>query len=275
MSNNPINGETGAALALFFYGGGGPSHGELSRAFAAAGLASFDDYKYEPGVQGPNKQQRVIAICREASKRPESGKKLADGLLNALRLKGAFKDEDNADSIAALRSELAHVGWSLTDDGRLERVGAIDLDTGGRAALDDQLARLRKNIDDPAAALGFAKELLEAVMKFVIEGSGMEVPKNPNWNYLITLSFDRLKFETRVVDSSVPGATEVRSIYQSVKTIIESVNSLRNAHGTGHGRTLPTALREETAVYIVRESVHVAELMLSTFDRQMSGGRAK
>lgn len=49
--------------------------------------------------------------------------------------------------------------------------------------------------------------------------------------------------------------------------------NLRNDHGTRHGRTLPTALREETAVYVVREAVHVAELMLSTYDRQMSGGR--
>ncbi len=161
----------------------------------------------------------------------------------------------------------------LTEEGRLERLGAIDLETGGRAALDEQLARLRRNIDDPAAALGFAKELLEAVMKFVIEGSGMPLPKNPKWPMLIHLSFDRLNFEFKVVDDSVPGATAVRAIYQSAKTVIESVNDLRNDHGTGHGRTLPTALREETAIYVVREAVHVAELMLSTYDRQMSGGR--
>ncbi|KIP53824.1 MULTISPECIES: abortive infection family protein [Leucobacter] len=273
MSNNPINGETGAALAQFFFGGAGPSHGELSRAFGAAGLGSFDDYKYDPNVQGPSKQQRVITICRVAEKKPDNAKKLADGILDALRRKGSFNDDDNAADIATLRSAFAHVGWSLTEEGRLERLGAIDLETGGRAALDEQLARLRRNIDDPAAALGFAKELLEAVMKFVIEGSGMPLPKNPKWPMLIHLSFDRLNFEFKVVDDSVPGATAVRAIYQSAKTVIESVNDLRNDHGTGHGRTLPTALREETAIYVVREAVHVAELMLSTYDRQMSGGR--
>ena len=273
MSNNPINSETGAALAQFFFGGEGPSHGKITGAIGSAGLGSFDDYKYEPGKQGPNKHQRVIAICRIAEKRPDNAKRLADGLLNALRLDGVFKEEDSTGYVSTLRSAFVHAGWSLTDEGRLERLGAIDLETGGRAALDEQLARLQKNIDDPAAALGFAKELLEAVMKFVIEDGGLPLTGKENFPYLIAVSFDRLNFKTRVVDESIPGAKAVRAIYQSAKTVVESVNELRNEHGTGHGRTLPTALREETAVYVVREAVHVAELMLSTHDRQMSGGR--
>lgn len=275
MSNNPINGETGAALAQFFFGGAGPSHGELSRAFGAAGLGSFDDYKYDPDVQGPSKQQRVIAICRVAEKRPQNAKKLVDEILNALRRKGAFSGDDHVEETATLRGALAHVGWSLTDDGRLERVGAIDLETGGRAALDEQLARLRKNIDDPAAALGFAKELLESVAKFVIEEAGITLEKKKDsFDYLVFLAFDRLNMSPEKVDQSVPAGKHVRSIYQSAKSIATSVNELRNAQGTGHGRTLPTGVSDETARFVVREVSHVAELMLTTHDRQMSGGRA-
>lgn len=271
MSSSPINDEVAAALGQFFYGGAGPSHTELTRAFTAAGLSQHDPYDSATGT--PNKQQRVIEVCRVAVRRPDNAKKLAEGILDALRRRGTFRDDDSAEDVAVLRSALAHIGWSLSGEGRLERLGAIDLETGGRAALDEQLARLRKNIDDPAAALGFAKELLEAVMKFVIEGSGMPLPDNPKWPLLIHLSFDRLNFEVKVVDESIPGTKAVRAIYQSAKTVIESVNELRNVHGTGHGRTLPSVLREDTAIYVVREAVHVAELMLSTYDRQMSGGR--
>lgn len=274
MSNNPINGETGAALAQFFFGGVGPSHGELSRAFGAAGLGSFDDYKYDPNIQGPSKQQRVIAICRVAEKRPQNSKKLVDEVLNALRRKGTFSGEEYVEETVTLRSALAHVGWSLTDDGRLERIGAIDLETGGRTALDEQLARLRKNIDDPAAALGFAKELLESVAKFVIEEAGITLEKKKDsFDYLIFLAFDRLDLNPAHTDQSVPGAGHVRTIYQSAKTIAGTVNELRNLQGTGHGRTLPTGLSEEAARFVVREVTHVAELMLSTHDRQLSLGR--
>lgn len=272
MSNNPINGETGAALALFFYGGDGPSHGELSRAFAAAGLASFDDYKYEPGVQGPNKQQRVLTICRVAEKRSESGKKLAEGLLNALRLKGAFKDEDNAESIAALRSALLHVGWSLSEEGRLESLGSIQLETGGRAALDEQLARLRRNLDDPAMLLGVAKELIESAAKYVMEEAGRPAhPKLPLPG-LIDQSFELLGFVKPVAQSALPGAEYVADIYKGVRKIIVAVNELRNVAGTGHGRTLPTGVSDDMARFVVREAALVAELMLATHDRLM--GRA-
>lgn len=276
MQNNPINDETGAALARFFYGGRGPSHTDISNAIGLAGLGSFDDYKPPAaGRQGPNKQRRVLDICKIAKTRPESGRKLAQKILEALRLDGVFKDPANGRDITSLREALAHVGWALTDDGRLEAVGAIDLDTGGRAALDEQLARLRRTIDDPAAALGSAKELLEAVMKFVIEDGGLPLTGKEDFPHLIAVSFERLRFQTKKIDESIPGARALRSIHQSARTVISSINELRNQQGTGHGRTLPTALSNEDAVYVVREATHVAELMLTTHDRQMSGGRLR
>ena len=62
------------------------------------------------------------------------------------------------------------------------------------------------------------------------------------------------------------------AIYQSAKTTALTINELRNLQGTGHGRTLPTGISTETGQYVIREATHVAELLLSTHDRQM--GRA-
>jgi hypothetical protein len=56
----------------------------------------------------------------------------------------------------------------LDDGGGLTREGVIDLSTGGRAALDEQLKRLQRSTDDPGQLLGSAKDLLEAVTKFVL-----------------------------------------------------------------------------------------------------------
>ncbi|MEU4017124.1 abortive infection family protein [Microbacterium sp. NPDC028030] len=261
----PLNDEIAAAFAQFFFGGGsGPSHSTLSRLFAGAGYVDADPY--DLNTQAPNKQQRVLAVFRAAERRPAGA--LVDGMLNALRLDGAFGKYADDKHVADLHAAVTHAGWALSAYGRLEYAGDIHLETGGRAALDEQLERLRRNIDDPAALLGGAKELLEAVAKFVLE-EGNRLPERADFPALVALSFEKLGLRPAVVDDSVPGAKQVPSIYQSAKTVAFTVNELRNLQGTGHGRTLLTGVTAEAARYVIREVVHVADLMLSTHDRQI------
>lgn len=261
----PLNDEIAAACAQFFYGGSGPSHSTLTRVFTGAGYRDADPY--DPSTQAPNKQQRVLAVFRAAERQPAGSRKLIDGMLNALRLDGTFAGADRKD-VADLGAAVTHAGWALSPDGRLTHAGDISLETGGRAALDEQIERLRRNIDDPAALLGGSKDLLEAVAKFVLEEGG-RLPERADFSALIALSFEQLGLRPAVVDDSIPGVKQVRAIYQSAKTIALTVNQLRNLQGTGHGRTLPTGVSAEAARFVIREAVHVADLMLSTHDRQM------
>ncbi|WP_186324511.1 abortive infection family protein [Microbacterium paludicola] len=271
MNSSSLNDEIAGALGRFFFSGAGPSHGALTQAFTSAGVGQHDPYDSTLGT--PNKQQRVLEVSRRAQRDTFASKKLLENLLNALRLDGAFRDASQSDNVQNLRAALLHTGWNLSEDGRLERAGFVDLDTGGRQALDEQLERLRRNMDDPAALLGIAKELLEAVGKFILDDGGMTLPKNAPFDMIITLAFDRLSFVTGRVDETIPGARQVRDIHSSAKKIAQQVNELRNLQGTGHGRTLPTGISPETARFVIREVTHVAELMLSTHDRQM--GRAE
>lgn len=265
--STPINGEVAAALGQFFFGGSGPSHTTLSRAFQGSGLSQHDHYDVATGT--PNKQQRVLDVCGAATRSPDAARKLADYLLDALRLHGSFKDSDNTGLTNDLRGAFLHAGWALSDDGRLGSLGSIDLETGGRTALDDQIERLRRNQGDPAALLGGAKELLEAIAKFVLEEAGRPAPPKMDFPGLIAVSFQLLGFDPSVIKESEPGAKQLRAIYQSAKTIANAVNELRNQMGTGHGRTSSVALTQETARYVIREATHIAEMMLTTHDRQM------
>ncbi len=208
----PVNGEIAAALAQFFYMGAGPSHTALTRAFTAAGYADSDPY--DPSSQTPNKQQRVLVVFQAAERNPRGSRNLMDGLLNALRLHGSLADADNAEHARNLRAAVTHVGWGLSDDGRLERIGDIDLETGGRAALDEQLERLRRNLDDPAALIGGAKELLEAIAKFVLEEGGRLPQQKVDFPGLIAMSFEMLGIQPAVVDESIAGSKQIRAIYQ-------------------------------------------------------------
>jgi hypothetical protein len=47
-------------------------------------------------------------------------------------------------------------------------------------------------------------------------------------------------------------------------------NQVRNVEGTGHGRTLPTAMTPEMALLVVREACSVAQMVLATLDRSLA-----
>jgi hypothetical protein len=276
MPSHPVNSEIGAAFGKFFYSGWGPSHSTLTRAFQASGYADADPY--DPALGAPNKEQRVLTVFRSAERRPAQARRLVEELLTALRIHGSLDEQPSSEqpqeAVRVLRRALQHRGWDLANEGRLVQLGDIDLSTGGREALDEQLDRLRRNQEDPAALLGGAKDLLESIAKFVLQETAMLPDRKMDYPEVLTLAFDRLDLMPKGVDSSMPGATQVKSIYQAARTTTVAINELRNLQGTGHGRTLPTGVTVEAARYVIREAAHVAELMLSTLDRQISTGRA-
>lgn len=172
----------------------------------------------------------------------------------------------------ALRAAFCIFGWELTKEGRLAFIGGIDLETGGRQALDEQLRRLQQNLEDPAVLLGVAKDLIEAIGKFVLEEMARLPQGKLNFLSVLALSFEQLRLRPQDTDTDAPGGKQLREIRQHANAIAGSINELRNLQGTGHGRTLPTGVSAEEARYVIRQATLLAELMLSTHDRQM--GRA-
>lgn len=277
MTGQLLSDEVAASLGKFFFGGAGPSHATITRCFTACGLGSDDPY--DPMTGTPNKEQRVLVLCWTARRRPgDVAAKALDQLLTALRVDGTFDSEDaqTKERVATLRRALAALGAVLDDEDRIQE-HALDLGTGGRAALDEQLARLRRNVEDPGALIGGAKELLESICKFVLEEQSMLPDRKMDFDELLALAFDRLRLQPQMVDPSQPGGKQLRAIYQSAKTTASTINELRNLQGTGHGRTLPTGISKETGRYVIREATHVAELLLTTHDRHgprlLTGGR--
>lgn len=269
---HPVSVEIGAVLGRFFHGGAGPSHTSLTSAFAQAGYGSDDPYD---GTV-PNKEQRVQAVVRAASRRPGRSRELVEALLAALRVHGCFDSErpmHDADAVRVAQRTFRRLGWNLDDDGYISPLGVGDLETGGRIALDEQLDRLRRATDDPALLIGTAKDLLEAVAKFVLEE--LDVPVNPKADFpeLWFHARDRLGIHPKQVAQGAPGEKVIQKVLQSAWNIAESVNDLRNLQGTGHGRTLPTGVTAEMALLVVREACGMAEFVLMTLDRTL-GRRA-
>lgn len=265
MRSTPVSDDIAAAIAAFFHAGEGPPHSAVTRVLTGAGLN--DGYEYRPGTNGPSKEDRVLSAFRRAE-REGSGRKLVEGLLSALRHKNLVGVDAamQSDDEKRLRVALGRTGWLFTDDGQLRAFAGADIDTGGREALDESLARLRGSTSDPALLIGTAKDLLESVAKFVLEETGIPVPTSMGFDALWHIARERLGVLPERVDTTLPGFEAIRAIHQSSWTIAKNINDLRNLQGTGHGRTLPTGVTEDLALLVVREACSVAEYMLRRLD---------
>lgn len=255
-----LSGDVISAIASFFHGGDGPSHTVVTRILVANGVG--DEYTYQPGGVGPNKEQRVIRGLTQAQRHPKRARELVEAFLSAFRSAGLVASGPPSGDEERLRRALGRVGWYLNDDGLLRPFGDIDVETGGRAALDEQVERLRRATGDPALLIGTAKDLLEAVCKFVLEELGMPVSDKMDYGQLWHLARERLGVLPQQVDPNLPGGDALRAIHQSTWSIADQINKLRNLQGTGHGRTLPTGVTEDLALLVVREAATVADYML-------------
>lgn len=67
MIGQLLSDEVAASLGKFFFGGAGPSHATVTRCFTACGLSDEDPYDVATGT--PNKEHRVLLLCRTARRR--------------------------------------------------------------------------------------------------------------------------------------------------------------------------------------------------------------
>lgn len=271
MSRPPISADIAVRFAQIYkyeQGTVRPTHRQLDAVFKRYGFA--DVAPYDPAAESkPNKEIRVRQVLEAVRRQPRYSREIVDALLVDLRALDCFTNGSIGDDVLTrLQAAFKAEGFELTQEGNLRTAGAVDLSTGGRAALDEQLARLLKAEDDPALALGAAKDLLEAVAKFVLHELGW--PHDPKDDFSKVWYFARERLGLLPQQAATgPAQKQVQQILQSTWTIALKVSEMRNAHGTGHGRTLPTGVTAEIAQMVVREACSVAELVLATLDRQL------
>lgn len=274
-SRHPVSPEIGATLGAFVSGGVGPRHSVLSRVFDRAGFGHVAPYdRSNPDLQ-PNKEDRVRLTVAAAVASPARSRDLVEGILSEYRADGCFRSLDEPTEerarqaqVHALKCAFARIDWELTDDGELRPAGVGPLTaTQGRPAIEDQLARVRRATDDPALLVGTAKEMLESTAKYVLEEYSVPYTPKTSFDELWFHARDRLGIHPKDIDVNVPGGEQVREILQSSWTIARMANEVRNVEGTGHGRTLPSAMTSEMALLVVREAASIVQLVLSTLDR--------
>jgi hypothetical protein len=135
------------------------------------------------------------------------------------------------------------------------------------SAIREQLDRIQRAIaEDPALAVGSAKELIESTAKVVLTERGMTVSENADLPELVRQAQQALALHPSSAVPGPDGTDAVKRILGGVSTIAAGLAELRNrGYGTGHGPARArVGLRARHAHLAVNAAVTWCQLMLDT-----------
>lgn len=100
-----------------------------------------------------------------------------------------------------------------------------------------QIARMDTAVyDDPALAIGTAKELIETCCKTILDERGVVLSKNPDVSELSKATFKELRLIPENIPDEAKGSKTVKRILQNLSTVGVGLAELRNFYGAGHGK---------------------------------------
>jgi hypothetical protein len=134
-------------------------------------------------------------------------------------------------------------------------------------AIQEQLGRIQRAIvDDPALAIGSAKELIESTAKTVLLERNQAVNEKDDLPALVTKAQLALGLHPSTFVSGPDGTDAVKQILGGAITIANGLAQLRNrGYGTGHGPAgARVGLRARHAHLAVNAAITWCRLMLDT-----------
>lgn len=121
--------------------------------------------------------------------------------------------------------------------------GLGDAEWQGIGEAEDRLIRA-KAADDHALVVGSAKELCEAIGKVVIAARGGLASAAADLPEVVGTAHRLLDFQPGEGLATEP---EARRVAQGLKSMMLGLGEMRNRHGTGHGRAVPSGVTSEHA----------------------------
>jgi hypothetical protein len=147
---------------------------------------------------------------------------------------------------------------------------AIDVDSYGNL-LDPQVLREHlRRIDaglksDPAAAIGSSKELLESVLKAILEDFEVDYRRGQELMDLYKQVQECLGLNTGAVPDDAKGSRAAVKALRALVTTVQSLAELRNALGTGHGPSRRSPALTRHARLAFNSSLAITTFLLDTW----------
>ncbi len=98
-------------------------------------------------------------------------------------------------------------------------------------------AMLKAQTENPADAIGKAKDLFESCCKEILTECNVAFnEKNEKLTKLAHQVFETIELSKNNVNDNVVDVEEIRKLLGSLSQIVSSIDMLRNSYGTGHGK---------------------------------------
>ena len=136
---------------------------------------------------------------------------------------------------------------------------------GDLPELRTQIDRLMSSIeDDPALAVGTAKELIETVCKTILDERNV-VLRDDDMGKLIRAVTRELRLDPSSISENARGSETIRRTLANLGQVVQGIAELRNLYGTGHGRAGRTsAIKPRHARLAVGAATTLAMFLLET-----------
>jgi hypothetical protein len=104
--------------------------------------------------------------------------------------------------------------------------------------ISQQLTRMEGAVDtDPELAIGTAKEFVESICKTILDERGVEHDKKDDLPALVKKTTKALNLTADDISDTAKAADTIRKMLSNLGTIVQGSAELRNAYGTGHGKS--------------------------------------
>lgn len=178
-------------------------------------------------------------------------------MLRALRRDGV---EIVDDQIVLPDPELSSVAFPLSSYSRLG--------DAGKDAIREHLQRIQRGLaEDPGAAIGSSKDLLETVCKVILDAEQLEYGRGDDLPKLYGGVADVLSLKAGSVPDNAKGSEAAQKALRSLVTCVHSLAELRNQLG-GHGQSRRSHGRRRHAELAFNSARTVAEFLLQTWQER-------
>lgn len=146
----------------------------------------------------------------------------------------------------------------------IERVGEIR----SIPELNQEINRIRHSIpDDPALAVGSAKELLETVLKTILKRYGSNTGAD-DISTLLKKAQKELDLDFKTIDKSTREDKILFRTLNNLGQVVIGIGEIRNLVGTGHGRSKGSQIDTIHARLVVNAAATVATYFLEVWEAQ-------
>lgn len=145
----------------------------------------------------------------------------------------------------------------------LDSTGSLD-----RTLFQGYCQRLQQAMrDDPDAAIGAAKELLEAVAKYILQVGGVP-SKSLDFNALMKAALRALALTREDIPDTARGAAAMKKVLSACVSMVDGLREIRALYGTGHGRPHQSRVTPRHAKLAAGSAITLATFLLDTADER-------